>query len=239
MEIEGRAALVTGGARRIGRAICLGLAEQGARVAIHYRNSQQDAQDVSNRCPNSVTLQADLDNATEARELVRRAHGELGGIDILINNAAIYERVAIEDIDEAAWDRHLDADLKGPFFAAQEAGKLMQAAGNGLIVNLTDWGVQRPHPEFLPYYAAKAGLAAMTAGLARAFAPSVRVNAIAAGPILMPQDSDPAYAEKIRKLTLLNRMGGVQSVVLTVLFLISNEYVTGETITVDGGRSLR
>jgi NAD(P)-dependent dehydrogenase (short-subunit alcohol dehydrogenase family) len=186
-----------------------------------------------------VTLQADLDNATEARELVRRAHAELGGLDILINNSAIYERVAVKDIDEAAWDRHLDANLKGPFFVAQEAGKLMQDIGNGLIVNMTDWGVRRPHPEFLPYYASKAGLAAMTAGLARAFAPSVRVNAIAPGPILMPQDSDPAYAEKIRKLTLLNRMGGVQSIVLTVLFLIGNEYVTGETITVDGGRSLQ
>ncbi len=239
MEIDGRAVLVTGGARRIGRAICLALSERGARVAIHYRNSQEEAEEVASRCPHSAILPADLADAAEARALVGRAADALGGLDILVNNAAVYDRVAAADIDEATWDRHIDTNLKGPFFAAQEAGRLMKHAGGGVIVNLTDWGIDRPHPDFLPYYAAKAGLAAATAGLARALAPDVRVNAVAPGPILLPQDVDPAYAEKVRKLTPLQRMGGVQSVVSTVLFLIGNDYVTGETITVDGGRSLQ
>ncbi len=239
MEIDGRAVLVTGGARRIGRAICLALSERGARVAIHYRNSQQEAEEVASRCPQSATLQADLADAVEARALVGRAADALGGLDVLVTNSASYKRVAAADVDEAVWDRHIDTNLKGPFFAAQDAGRLMKNELGGVIVNLTDWGIHRPHPDYIPYYAAKAGLAAATAGLARALAPDVRVNAVAPGPILLPQDVDPTYAEKVRKLTPLQRMGGVQSVVLTVLFLIGNDYVTGETITVDGGRSLQ
>ena len=240
MEVDGLKALVTGGATRIGRAICLGLAEQGARVAIHFHRSEKEAREVAARCPGSVILEADLAESEAAEALVAGAHDALGGLDLLVNNAAIYQRVPLSEIDEESWQRHLDLNLTAPFFAARAAGRRLLAGGRGgLIVNLTDWAIARPYPDFLPYYAAKAGLAAMTAGLARALAPQVRVNAIAPGPILPTKGADEALLRKIRAATPLGRMGGEASVVSTVLFLIRNEFVTGETITVDGGRSLR
>lgn len=239
MEIDGLKVLVTGGAKRIGRAICLGLAEKGARVAIHFHGSEQEAREVAAQCPGSVMLQADLAEPEAAGALVRGASEALGGLDVLVNNASVYQRTPLEEIDEAAWRRHLDVNLTAPFFAAREAGRRMQAAGGGVIINITDWAVDRPDPAHLPYYAAKAGLAAATAGLARALAPAVRVNAIAPGPILSPEGADSQLIERIQRATPLGRMGGASSVVSTVMFLIGNDFVTGETITVDGGRSLR
>ena len=238
MEIEGLKALVTGGATRIGRAICLGLAERGARVAIHFHGSEKEARAVGARCPGSVILQADLAEAEAADALVSGAHDALGGLDLLVNNAAIYKRTPLREVDEETWQTHLDLNLTAPFFAARAAGRLMLASGRGLIINLTDWAIARPHPDFLPYYAAKAGLAAVTAGLARALAPQVRVNAIAPGPILPPQGADEALLRKIRAANPLGRMGGEAAVVSTVVFLIGNEFVTGATLAVDGGRSL-
>ena len=139
----------------------------------------------------------------------------------------------------AAWRGNLDVNLPAPFFAAGEAGRRMRAAGSGVIINLTDWAIDRPYPAYLPYYAAKAGLASITAGLARALAPEVRVNAIAPGPILSPEGADSQFLERVHAATPLGRMGGTAAVVSTVMFLIGNDFVTGETITVDGGRSLR
>ncbi|MHC4931449.1 MAG: SDR family oxidoreductase [Planctomycetota bacterium] len=236
--MKGRRALVTGGARRIGRAICLALADAGARVAVHYRSSEREAGEVAARCPGSALLQADLRGASEAEELVERAAGELGGLDVLVNSAAVFEKSPLGDLDEATWDLHLDTNLKGPFFAALAAGRIMRDAGSGVIVNLTDWAISRPYPAYLPYYAAKAGLSAATAGLARALAPEVRVNAVAPGPILLPEDSDRAYEEAVLKVTPLGRLGGPEAVVQAVMFLIGNDFMTGQTLILDGGRSL-
>jgi pteridine reductase len=229
---------VTGGARRIGRAICLALADAGAKVAVHYYSSESEAHEVAEQCPGSAVLQADLRRVSEAEDLVERAAAELGGLDVLVNSAAVFEKTSLEDLDEAAWDLHLDTNLKGPFFAALAAGRIMRDAGSGVIVNLTDWAIPRPYPAYLPYYAAKAGLSAATAGLARALAPEVRVNAVALGPILLPDGADRAYEEAILKATPLGRLGGPEAVVQAVMFLIGNEFMTGQTLILDGGRSL-
>ena len=236
MRTAGARALVTGGARRIGRAICLGLADAGARVAVHYHTSEAEAREVAGRC-GGPALQADLSRVDEAESLVERAADALGGIDILVNSAAVWDRVALDELTEEIWDRNLETNLKGPFFAARRAAALM--GHGGVIINLTDWATPRPYPAYLPYYAAKAGLQSATAGLARALAPRIRVNAIAPGPILLPENTDPAYAEKVTAAVPLGRMGGEASVVSTVMFLIGNDFITGQTITVDGGRSLR
>ena len=235
MDIEGRTALVTGGARRIGRAITLALAERGARVAVHCNTSVEEAMQL----PAAAVLQADLADAKQRAALVPRALEELGGLDILVNNASTYEVASLAEVNEEAWDRALEVNLTAPFFLARDAGESMRRAGSGVIVNLTDWAIARPYPDRIPYFAAKAGLASATAGLARALAPQVRVNAVAPGPILLPADADPAYEAQVVRATPLGRLGGADAVVKAVLFLIGNDFVTGETITVDGGRSLR
>lgn len=240
MNLQGRTALVTGGARRIGRALCLALGERGVSVAIHCHRSRAEAEAVARECPGSVVLQADLSQPGAAARLLEETYARLENLDILVNNASVYEMVHPGEADEATWNRALAVNLTTPFFLAQGAGLRMRESGGGAIVNLTDWAVSRPYPRYLPYYAAKAGLAAVTAGLARALAPEVRVNAVAPGPILLPDGGDdPATRAAIERATPLRRLGGPQAVVSAVLFLLGNEFVTGETLTVDGGRSLQ
>ena len=239
MEIDGLRVLVTGGARRIGRALCLGLAERGAQVAIHFHTSEDEAKETAARCPGSVILQADLAEVEAAEAVVRGAAEALGGLDVLVNNASVYRREPLDSVTEESWQQSLDINLRAPFFTSRTAAALMRETGGGLIVNLTDWATARPYPGYIPYYAAKAGLAALTAGMARALAPDVRVNAIAPGAILPAEGADSAHTDKIVAATPLGRMGGAASVVSTMMFLIGNDFVTGETITVDGGRRLR
>ncbi|MCZ6785834.1 MAG: SDR family oxidoreductase [Planctomycetota bacterium] len=239
MNLNGRRALVTGGARRIGRALSLDLAAAGAHVAIHYNASEKEAREVEAACPSGVALQADLSDAAAAEGLVREAHERLGGLDILINSAGIWEATPLGEIDEAAWDRHLDLNAKGAFFCAQAAGLLMRKAGEGVIVNITDWAALRPYPAYLPYFAAKAALMSVTVGLARALAPEVRVNAVAPGAILLPEAAGEERAAEVAEATLLGRLGGTEAVVGAVRFLIENDFMTGQILTVDGGRSLR
>lgn len=240
MSLKGHTALVTGGARRIGRALCLALGERGVRVAVHCHRSREDADAVARACPGSFVLEADLAQRGAADRLLEETYERFENLDILVNNASLYEMVQPGELEEALWDRALAVNLTAPFFLARGAGLRMRAAGGGAIVNLTDWALSRPYPRYLPYYAAKAGLAAATAGLARALAPEVRVNAVAPGPILMPEGvEDPDARAAIESATPLGRLGGVEAIVSAVLFLLRNEFVTGETLTVDGGRSLR
>jgi pteridine reductase len=240
VNLKGRTALVTGGARRIGRALCLALGEHGVSVAIHCHRSREEADAVARECPGSVVLEADLARRGAPARLLDEAYEQLGNLDILVNNAAVYESVQLPELDEATWDRALAVNLTAPFLLARRAGLRMREAGSGAIVNLTDWAVARPYPRYLPYYASKAGLAAVTAGLARALAPEVRVNAVAPGPILLPEGAgDDDLRAAIERATPLARLGGEGAVVSAVLFLLGNEFVTGETLTVDGGRSLQ
>jgi NAD(P)-dependent dehydrogenase (short-subunit alcohol dehydrogenase family) len=239
VEIRGARALVTGGARRIGRALVEGLAAEGARVAIHCHTSADEAEALAAACPGSVVLRADLADPAARDGLVARAVEALGGLDILVNNASTYVRTDLEDIDAHAWDRALAVNLTAPFFLARDAGLHMRSSGGGVIVNLTDWAVDRPYPAYLPYFAAKGGLASATRGLARALAPEVRVNAVAPGPILLPEGASAAYEGEVVRATPLGRLGGADAIVAAVMFLIGNDFVTGSTLSVDGGRSLR
>lgn len=231
--------LVTGGGRRIGRAVALAFAERGARVAIHYRSSRAEAESASAQCPGSILLEADLARPEECESLVRRAWHGLSGLDALVNAAAIYEETPWETVSPGDWDRHLSVNLRAPFLCARAAGLLMRGGSGGAIVQLTDSRVDRPDPRYLPYFAAKAGLEAMTAGLARALAPAVRVNSVAPGPVLLREDASPDERQNVVRAVPLGRIGGVEPVVSAVLFLVENEFITGHSVVIDGGRRLR
>lgn len=233
MNLDGKTALVTGGARRIGGAISRALAAKGARVAIHYRTSREAAEALAGELPGATAVGADLADVGACERLVYETRP-----DVLVNSAAVYEKVALETVDAAHWDRAINVNLRAPFFLARAAGALMKGRGAGAIVNLGDWAALRPYSGYLPYFAAKAGLLALTAGLARELAPEVRVNGLALGPILLPQGEE-ARTEAVQQATLLGRLGGEASVVSAVLFVLENDFLTGQTITLDGGRSIR
>jgi len=232
MNLTKKTALVTGGARRIGAAIVKALSDAGVRVAIHCHDSLEEAKALQHECPGSVVIEADLADRDARNAIVPEATRALGGLDILVNNAAIWTAADLAGIEPEAWDEMLEINLTAPFFLAREAGLRMKERGSGLIVSLTDWAIGRPYANRIAYFAAKGGLAAATLGLAKALAPEVRAVCIAPGAALVEN------GERAREATLLKRLGGAESIAQTVLFAARNDFLTGTTLTVDGGRSL-
>jgi NAD(P)-dependent dehydrogenase (short-subunit alcohol dehydrogenase family) len=243
MELAGKAALVTGGAVRLGRAIALDLAERGADVAITYHRSAAAAAAVVAASQalgrRAVAFACDQRRDPEVRSVVDGTLAAFGRLDVLVNSAAIFRRTPLADLDEATWDELLDTNLKGPFLFARHAAAALRRDGGGKIVLLADIAGMRPWAGYLPYCVAKAGVIALTQGLARELAPEVQVNAIAPGAILWPPD----YPEEARRAVLsrvpLGRPGDPADVVATVRYLLDgSDYVTGAVIPVDGGRLL-
>jgi len=239
VELDGKLALVTGGARRIGAEITRALSKAGARVAIHCHESIDVARELARECPGSMVIEADLGDRDARDAIIPETSRVLGGLDILVNNASIYEAAPLSEVTSEHWDRALEINLTAPFFLSQKAGLQMKQAGGGVIIQLTDWGIHRPYPNRLAYFAAKGGLESATMGLAAALAPEVRVVAIAPGPILLAEGASAQQEESIRMATPLGRLGGAQTIAETVVFAARNDFITGTTLTVDGGRSLR
>ncbi|MDT8436605.1 MAG: SDR family oxidoreductase [Gemmatimonadota bacterium] len=240
-ELAGRA-LVTGGAVRVGRAIALALGAAGWRVAVHWRTSQAEARAVVARLealgPGGTALQADLADPARAEALPGEAAAALGGLDLLVNSAAIFPSHDPLAVPAAEWDRVFAVNLRAPFLCARAAARVMGEAG-GAIVNLIDTGWDEAWPSYIPYVATKAGLASVTRGLARALAPRVRVNGVAPGPVLLPADEDtPEGRRAAAARTALGRVGTADDVAQAVLYLASAPYVTGEILRVDGGHHL-
>jgi pteridine reductase len=243
MLLTGRAALVTGGAVRVGRAIAGAVAARGAAVVIHYRSSRAEAEglvaEIEAAGGRAAAVAADLERPEAVRELAGVAEAAFGRIDVLVNNAAIFPSAPFLEVTEAEWDRTLATNLKAPFLLAQALAPGMLARGAGKIVNLADVAAFRPWPSYLPYSVSKAGLVALTQGLARALAPRIQVNAIAPGAILFPEEWDAARREKLLAQVPMGRAGDPEDIARTVLYLIeATDYVTGAVIPVDGGRSL-
>ncbi|HXE76189.1 MAG TPA: glucose 1-dehydrogenase [Candidatus Xenobia bacterium] len=238
--LEGQVALVTGGARRIGRSIALALAGAGARVAVHYNTSKGDAEatrrEIEQRGGEAFLTQGDLSRVDEARRVAEAALQHFGRVDLLINNAGIWEPHHWDKITEAVWDRFLDTNLKSQFFLAQALAPQMKQRGRGCIVNLASIGGLRAWSEFIPYCVSKAGVIMLTRALAKALGPEIRVNAVAPGSVQFPGEApDQNY---IRRAPL-QRTGTPDDIVQTVLFLCTSaDFVTGQTIVVDGGFSL-
>jgi pteridine reductase len=242
MDIDGKVALVTGAAKRVGRSIALALAERGAELVVHYHGSEREAHDVLARAKQlggkPVAARADLANAADIDALVETAVRAFGRIDILVNSAAIFYRTPIATLTEADWDRFLTVNLKAPFLLCRRAGALMSRQGSGKIVNVADIAGTKVWAEYIPYSVSKAGLLALTTGLAKALAPAVQVNAIAPGTVLLPDGS--SAEERVRALARvpLQRLGSPEDIARAAVYLIQSDFVTGEVLTVDGGQRL-
>jgi NAD(P)-dependent dehydrogenase (short-subunit alcohol dehydrogenase family) len=244
MDPSGKVALVTGGAR-IGRAVAEALAGRGCDVALTWRGSRKSALEtagvVESLGARALTLRADLSRPRAAREVVRAVRRGLGRLDILVSMASLYERAPLERLDERAWGANHDANLRSTYLLALEAAPLMRAGGGGRVVAFADWLPASGRPRYrgyLPYYVSKAGVIGLVESLALELAPAILVNAVAPGPILKPKGFSAAADRQVRRVTPLGRWGGAAEIARAVLFLIETEFVTGETLRVDGGRHL-
>ena len=234
MLLQGRTILVTGAAKRIGRAIALRLAREGARVVIHYNHSEADAQKTAAECGNAAILQADLESVAQIERLFDRA----GTLDGLVNNAARYTTIDPLKITEADWDFIHSVNLKATFFCCQQAAKRMIDGNGGRIVNISSLGGIRPWSHNAHYCASKAGVIMMTRALAKAFAPKVTVNSVAPGVIPFGEPDD--RARRLIEKTPACRAGTPEEIAdAVVYFLTASNFVTGQTLAVDGGLSQR
>jgi len=241
MIVQGRVALVTGGARRVGQAIALALAKRQAHLILSYRTSRKEAAGTIAKLQGfrirAEAIQADVTKASDVQRLFKRIEHRFGRLDVLVNNAAIFSRTPLATLTERDWDRHLDANLKGPFLCALFASRLMRKAGGGKIINIADWAGERPYRDYLPYCVSKAGVIALTKALAKELAPTIQVIAIAPGPILPAERMTRAERTRVINQVPLKRWGSPQDIANAVLFAIEGtDFMTGTTIFVDGGR---
>jgi len=243
MELAGRVALVTGGARRLGRAFVEALAAKGMRVAIHHGASASEAESLCAALVaqgvESATFGGDLRDAAVASALPDRVAARFGALDVLINSAAVMERISVADTSVEQWDAILNLNLRAPFFVAQGAAPHL-ARARGTIVNIADLGGLEPWPNYAAHSISKAGVIMLTKVLATALAPDITVNAIAPGTVLVPDDYDAEKRAFLSETTPLKRLGTSQDAVNAMLYLVEHgDFVTGETLVVDGGRLLR
>jgi pteridine reductase len=243
MKLSGRVALVTGAGRRLGLAMARALAGRGMTVAIHHHASGAGADSLRDEIVaaggRAACFAADLNDARAAAELPRRVVAELGGLDVLVNSAAVMHQVPFEETTPELYDATLDLNLRAVFFCTQGAAPALRAA-RGKVVNLADLGGLEPWPGFVAHSVSKAGVVMLTRVLARSLAPEVTVNAIAPGAVLVPESYDAAERDRLARTTPLGRLGSPDDVVTALLYLLEGgDYVTGEVLVVDGGRLLR
>ena len=238
--MNGKVALVTGAGKRIGRAIALRLAEEGADVIVHYRSSEAEAREVVKGIERlgrrSVAVPADLTRVEEIRAMFATVTERFGRLDLLVNSAANFHRTEFATTTEELWDSSLDANLKSVFFCCQAAAPLLRSS-KGSIINFSDVGGILGWPGYIPYCVSKAGVILLTRALAKELAPDVRVNAIAPGTITMSGDPPELEADFIRR-TPLKRSGTPDDVAEAVVYLAGASFVTGHVLVLDGGRSL-
>jgi len=235
----GKVALVTGAGRRVGRAIALALAEDGAQIAVHYNESadgaESTAQAITVAGGVARIVHADLSDDGAAQTLIREVIDAFGRLDLLVNSAASMLRTPLDTVTPAEWDEVFALNLKAPFFLSLAASRVMPETG-GAIINLSDHMGFESWPAFVPHGIAKAGVADMTRALAAALAPRIRVNAVAPGAVLAPEGWATDDQARFVRDTPLARLGTPGDVVQAIRYLASATYVTGETLFVDGGR---
>ena len=235
---------ITGAAKRIGKAIALTFKDLGWNIIIHYNSSKKDADELANKInkdnPDTArTVQGDLDKEADITKILNDIDDIFPSLDLLVNNASTFYPTPIEEISDDHWKKLIGSNLKGPLFLIQGLKDKLKAS-NGSIINITDTNLSKGVPNFSIYSAAKAGLEAITKGVARELAPEIKVNAIAPGAMLEPPDVTwtEDQRNKVIESIPLNRMGAEQDIAEAVKFLAHSEYITGQIIKVDGGRSL-
>lgn len=240
-KLVGRVALVTGAGKRLGRAVALRLASEGADAAVHYGKSEAEAQEVvaaiQKMGRQSEAFSAQLTDVHAIEKLVGDVAARFGRLDILVNSAANFLETKFGQTTEATWDASLNTNLRAPFFCAQAAGPHLAKSGHGVIINFADIGGLLGWREYLPHSLAKSGVILMTRILAKELAPGVRVNAIAPGTITMAGDA-PELREDFVQRAPLRRSGRPDEIGDAVMYLIGAEFVTGQCLVVDGGRTL-
>ncbi len=233
---------MTGGAHRVGRALSLALARAGADVVVNYHTSEEKAhgtvREIEKIGRRAIAVQADVSDEKAVERLVERTEEEFGRLDVLVNSASLFESAPLEEISAAEWDRVLGVNLRGPFLLARTAAPLLRE-DDGVIVNIADLSAFQPWPSFAHHSVSKAGLIQLTRILARALAPRIRSVAIAPGTVLPPDDYSVADRQREADRAVLGRIGSPEDVARTLIFLVESDYITGETITVDGGRRVR
>lgn len=244
--MQGKVILITGGAKRVGAAICRRLHAQGARLVVHYRSSLNEARALQNELnqkhPDSVALaQADLLDRELLSDLIEKVAKRFGQLDVLINNASSFFPTPLHQCTLEDWDDLIGSNLKAPLFLSQAAAPYLKEQ-HGCIINIVDIHAERPLKNYVIYNSAKGGLLSLTKSLALEMAPEVRVNGVSPGPILWPEDgewTDESARQHIIEGTLLKRCGEPDDIAKTVQFLIADApYITGQIISVDGGRSI-
>lgn len=242
MELAGKVALVTGAGHRVGRALAVALAGRGTHVAIHYNSSATEAEEtqrlVREHGVKGELFPADLGDAEAAKGLAGRVTKQLGQLDVLVNCAAIMVRASLEETTVEQWDTIFDLNLRSYFFVAQGAAPHLRKA-KGKIVNLADVGGMEPWPRYAAHSISKAGVVMLTKVLALGLAPDITVNAISPGAVLPPDNWDDAARQHLMQTTPLKRLGSAEDVAGALLYLLEADYVTGETLVVDGGRLIR
>lgn len=234
--LEGRVVLVTGAARRIGRGIAIKLAQEGARVAIHYGGSEKEARATAAECGGAPIFRANLERVLEIERLFTEVENHFGRIDGLVNNAARFTRIDPLKVSEADWDFVHDVNLKATFFCCQQAANRMMAGEGGRIVNISSLGGLRPWSQHAHYCASKAGVIMLTRALAKAFAPKVTVNSVAPG--VIPFGEHDERIDRLIAITPAQRAGTAEEVADAVAyFLTASNFVTGQILAVDGGLS--
>jgi NAD(P)-dependent dehydrogenase (short-subunit alcohol dehydrogenase family) len=239
MNIQSKTALVTGGAHRVGKAIALELARSGANLVINYNSSAEAAQETVAEAEalgvQALAIQCDIADLSAVQRMVAQIRERFGGLDILVNSADYFGKHPFPTDDYTMWKRVTDITIHGSFYVSNECAPLLLAGEGGAVVNIVDLSVWQPWKGFTAHAVAKAGLMALTQQMALELAPTVRVNAVAPGPVLAPPDYTPEQLRVVEKGTLLRRWGRAEDVAHAVRFLVEAEYTTGDVIFVDGG----
>jgi 3-oxoacyl-[acyl-carrier protein] reductase/pteridine reductase len=240
MNPKGKTALITGGAVRVGKAITLALAQAGTNVVINYHSSAGAAEETAVAAQSfgvkALPIQADVGSYEQVQAMVAAAQVEFGSVDILVNNASLWQQTPFPTDDLSDWHRVTNILINGSFYCANAVAPLMLAQGQGAIVNIIDLSAYEPWPDFIAHAVGKSALLALNRQLALELAPAVRVNAIAPGPVLPPPDFGPEKIASTAAKTLLNRWGTAEDIAEAVLFFVKADYVTGEALAVDGGQ---
>jgi NAD(P)-dependent dehydrogenase (short-subunit alcohol dehydrogenase family) len=240
-KLAGRVALVTGAGKRLGRAVALRLANEGADVAVHYGKSEAEAREVLEEIEKlgrrAGAFSAELTDVAAIQKLMQSVTSRFARLDILVNCAANFLETKFGETNEATWDASMDTNLKAPFFCSQAAAPHLAKSGRGVIINFADIGGLLGWTEFLPHSISKAGVIMLTRILAKELGPAVRVNAIAPGTITMPGDPPEWQADFVRRAPM-KRTGRPEEIADAVMYLVGAEFVTGQVLVVEGGRTL-